>query len=632
MSAPQLTNYINGQGSVSGDQLNTFVQTAQNVTQLRNFTGAPGQAVQLQGQTTAGDGYGGFFYWNPAGTEPDDGINYIQPYGSTGQWWRITVNDEFTIPPIYTAADFGIDGGSQDSTRLQSALSFVAEQHIGKISLENLDSTISIGSTISYLGEGVLPIEGVYIEGPAYIDLTGTMTLFTIEADSEGQQNGLAKFSDFGLQGDGTGLQSAFSVINLSNVLIEDIYALDVGPVVSATLAQGLRVRDVKAFGNGNTGAVAIGLTHCLESFIVDSHAYNYGTGFLLQGSLSVGIDGDMRIHNAIANQHSGYAYRLIGAYTPFVTNISCESSGVGLSVESSQSGFYNNLYMGPQASATAYGLQTVLNSGGSGNNNNYNIFNNINGQNQWSVQHMFFSIMDNVILSQLPTSGITNGASFVSSAANVLSNWLMQSNSGLTHSLNFDANSSAWISGGYYGNGIYLAGTYNGTVGSGGRTGGTIIGLPVINGVSSQDGRYISQPAAGQLAEGGMWWNPTTNRIEEISLGYQLPYVAASGTISAGVGHTATFDVAPLLQIPATQINATIAEFVVAGGSPGSTSAYVFKAVKSQDAAAAAVSYAAVASGSLTCSASGSVITLTNSSGAVVCPYQITMVELATY
>ena len=626
MTAPALTNYINGQGSVSGDQLNTFIQSAQNVTQLRAFTGAPGQAVQLQGQTTAGDGYGGFFYWNPGGTQPDDGINYIQPYGSTGQWWRITVNNQFTIPPIYTAAGFGIDGGSQDSARLQAAMSVVAEQHIGKISLENLDSTISIGSTISYLGDGTLSTNGVYVEGPAYIDLTGTMTLFTIEADQEDQQNGLGKFSDFGLQGDSTGNQTAFSVINISNVLIEDIYALGVGPLVTATLAQGMRVRDVKAFGGNETASVAFGLTHCLESFIESSHAYDYNTGFLLSGTFSVGIDGDMRVVNSIANLCGSYGYRVIGAYTPHIHIGTAEDTNIGLSVEGSQSGFFTDIFFGPQA---LYSVQTIAIPG---QNPYYNIFSNLIMQTPTNFTAAGYSIIQGLIVASPylgPSGSVLN---FTGSGQILVSDVVAQYAASITHTINLDANSNAVIGPGIYGNGVYLAGTYNGTVGSGGRAGGTVIGLPVISGVASQDGRYISQPATGQAAEGGMWWNPTTNRVESISLGYQLPYVAVNGTIAAGVGNTFTYNVAGLLQNPATQINATVAEIVVAGGAVGSTSAYVFKAVKAESGASVAQEVAAVGSGSLTVSSSGSVLTLYNASGEATCPYQITMTDVKTY
>jgi hypothetical protein len=91
MTAPQLNAAIQGQGTISADNLNTYVQTAQNSAQLRDFTGVINQVVQLQGITLPNDGTGGWFYWNPSGTEPDDDFNYIVPSGSgSGEWVRLT--------------------------------------------------------------------------------------------------------------------------------------------------------------------------------------------------------------------------------------------------------------------------------------------------------------------------------------------------------------------------------------------------------------------------------------------------------------------------------------------------------------------------------------------------------------
>ena len=102
MSAPQLNAAIQGQGTISADNLNTFTQTAQMTDQLRAFTGLPGMAVFLQGITFADDGNGGFFWWNPSGTEPDDNFNYIVPNDtSTGEWQRLTLA-QFTGGGVFT--------------------------------------------------------------------------------------------------------------------------------------------------------------------------------------------------------------------------------------------------------------------------------------------------------------------------------------------------------------------------------------------------------------------------------------------------------------------------------------------------------------------------------------------------
>lgn len=92
MTAPQLNAAIQGQGTISADNLNTFAQTAQISAQLRSFTGLPGMVVFLQGIAFANDGSGGFFYWDSTGTEPDDNYTYIVPNGaSSGEWVRLSI-------------------------------------------------------------------------------------------------------------------------------------------------------------------------------------------------------------------------------------------------------------------------------------------------------------------------------------------------------------------------------------------------------------------------------------------------------------------------------------------------------------------------------------------------------------
>jgi hypothetical protein len=92
MSIPALTLYQDGPLAVSGDQLNTFVQTAQVASQLRTITGAAGMCVLLQGITAAGDGLGGFFFWSATATQPDDNLDVLVPVGTRlGAWLRLTM-------------------------------------------------------------------------------------------------------------------------------------------------------------------------------------------------------------------------------------------------------------------------------------------------------------------------------------------------------------------------------------------------------------------------------------------------------------------------------------------------------------------------------------------------------------
>lgn len=91
MGAPSLTLYVQGQGSVSADGLNTFCQTCNTADELRGFIGGPGSQVYLRGLTNPGQGGQGMFWWNPAATASDDGVNIIAPTGAgtTGRWQRL---------------------------------------------------------------------------------------------------------------------------------------------------------------------------------------------------------------------------------------------------------------------------------------------------------------------------------------------------------------------------------------------------------------------------------------------------------------------------------------------------------------------------------------------------------------
>lgn len=99
MSAPQLTDFIQGQGTVSGDQLNTFMQTCDNVAQLRAFIGSTGLEVSVRGISTPGDGGAGDFYWNATATGTDNNYSFIVPQGGVaGAWVR--------LPVLTTATNF----------------------------------------------------------------------------------------------------------------------------------------------------------------------------------------------------------------------------------------------------------------------------------------------------------------------------------------------------------------------------------------------------------------------------------------------------------------------------------------------------------------------------------------------
>lgn len=111
MGIPSLTAQAQGLGSVSADNLNTYVQECDTVLQLRAFTGLAGMKTLVGGAAALGDGGGGTFYWNPASTATDDGINYIAAAGSSvGRWVRFGLGLSL-YPSVTSDIPFIFTGG-----------------------------------------------------------------------------------------------------------------------------------------------------------------------------------------------------------------------------------------------------------------------------------------------------------------------------------------------------------------------------------------------------------------------------------------------------------------------------------------------------------------------------------------
>lgn len=99
MSAPQLTAYADGVGTVSADGLNTFVSSCDTAAELRGFVGIQGVQVYIRGTAAPNDGGQGNFYWNASGTAPDDnGATTVVPYGSgSGEWTRLNATNQNAV-------------------------------------------------------------------------------------------------------------------------------------------------------------------------------------------------------------------------------------------------------------------------------------------------------------------------------------------------------------------------------------------------------------------------------------------------------------------------------------------------------------------------------------------------------
>lgn len=110
MTVPDLTVYQSGVNQVSGDQLNTFTQSATTVVNLRTLVGVSGMEVNLQGFTVPNDGGQGQFYWNTTSTATDDsGVTTVVPNGVTqGAWIRLGSGNTSTLVNSVTNSDGSI--------------------------------------------------------------------------------------------------------------------------------------------------------------------------------------------------------------------------------------------------------------------------------------------------------------------------------------------------------------------------------------------------------------------------------------------------------------------------------------------------------------------------------------------
>lgn len=91
MTAPANYTWAQGQGSVSADNLNTFVQTVVNIAALRNFVGLNNMVCIVQGSVAPNDGGQGTYFYNSSSAATDNGTTIIVPTGnSQGAWIRLT--------------------------------------------------------------------------------------------------------------------------------------------------------------------------------------------------------------------------------------------------------------------------------------------------------------------------------------------------------------------------------------------------------------------------------------------------------------------------------------------------------------------------------------------------------------
>lgn len=162
MTAPALTQYVQGQSEVSGDGLNTFLQTCDDLAQLREFIGTEGMQVYVRGISQAGGAGPGMFRWVEGGTAADDDVNVVTPAGASGIWQRTRE------PTIFPARI--IDSGAS-------------------INLSTSDGTIFVNKFPASITTLVLPPAAQCFFGLtlAVVDMNGVALTYPITISGNGQ-------------------------------------------------------------------------------------------------------------------------------------------------------------------------------------------------------------------------------------------------------------------------------------------------------------------------------------------------------------------------------------------------------------------------------------------------------------
>lgn len=142
MTAPQLVAQIQGQGTVSADNLNTYIQNCTNIALLRDFIGLPGMCVFIDGSVTPNDGGAGPFYWNATSTGPDNNSTVIVPQpGVPGAWIRLTISQTSPVNITNIASLRAFDGGASSAIVWLEGYATIADGGEGMFVYNPADTT-----------------------------------------------------------------------------------------------------------------------------------------------------------------------------------------------------------------------------------------------------------------------------------------------------------------------------------------------------------------------------------------------------------------------------------------------------------------------------------------------------------
>ena len=158
MTAPLPAVFVQGLGSATADNLNTYCQTVVNVAQARSFPALSNMLLFVQGTTTPNDGGQGMFWWNSTSTAADDsGVTTIVPPGATGSgaWNRITLSSILTNSvPLTALAQIGANTILGNNTSGTGNVTALTESQIVAMLVGTSANTLAAGNDSRFLYVG----------------------------------------------------------------------------------------------------------------------------------------------------------------------------------------------------------------------------------------------------------------------------------------------------------------------------------------------------------------------------------------------------------------------------------------------------------------------------------------------
>lgn len=564
-------------------------------------------SINLLGYYAPGDGGGGQFFWDANSTAADNGGTVITPTGYTGsgRWARALPHGAPVTPAMFGAkGDYDGATGTDDTSAFSQMFAWAVSklQHVdlgdGKAYLVNPPFTLNFSGTagIHIIGRGVTlygnsGAGGDYLinilgRGNAYSDLLRGVVVDGIR-----------------FTGKTGGACSGVKIVNALGAVVRNVF-FDI-------LSGGLYAEynaDLKVLNSDANGvSVAFKTYHCRDSKFTDCHAYSGDYGFIFEGTYDVAWDGGLVVTGCTANSNTQKNFWFLGQYTPIAQGLVAEEAINNLVVEGTQFGEFTNLWFGSSTGRSIHMLKS-----GTLPSPDYNTFRTINAQSELSFNSGLGLAVADVTMYECGYSA-SGGALYIGGCnyytlsdvrirqTKVANDILLENSDGILDSIGLEGPSSVTS--------IHI---------NGGKVRGKSISL---------SGAILSPSIATPATDTGavkldIYRDVSGKLVREVTQELLL-------SSSVAFNSSGTYDVATWLSNTNTASSALLR---VDAGSTGSYFSVLVRALRSIDAFDLDLINDPGSIGGRQVTVSGSVITLTNSSGTTDSLFNIYAIDRVQY